>query len=333
MLVIPIFIPQRGCPHQCLFCNQEKITGVMGRPPTEGRVDAVIKEWLRRSPGHDEVQVAFFGGSFTCLPVLEQRELLAAVQPYIEAKRVDCIRLSTRPDCIDTQIISLLQEYRVKIVELGAQSMTDKVLQLSRRGHDSERIIRAFTILRENNIEVGLQLMPGLPGENRSSFLAGIKKIVAMAPDFVRLYPVLVLENSALAQMYAQKKYRPLSLTRALALTARSYQILAAAGIPVVRMGLQPTDTLEKNIVAGPYHPAFGELVLSRIWFKRIRARMARLQPGEKLLIRISNRDQSAVRGMGKKNIKRWDELGFAGRFTIASDTTMARGTIEYAVD
>jgi len=332
ILVIPIFIPHRGCPHDCLFCNQQKISGYDRDAAAGVAVAATIDEWLGRKGERKSVQVAFFGGSFTCLPKSEQVQLLSAVQPYITEGKVDTIRLSTRPDCIDPAICRLLQEYNVGVVELGAQSFSDRVLQKSLRGHNAEHIRYAFGLLREAGMQVGLQLMPGLPGESSGSFLRGIDAVINLRPDLVRLYPALVVKDSGLEKLYQAGRYHPLSLNKAIALTARCYQKLTAAGIRVVRMGLQPSTSLEQSVVAGPYHPAFGEMVRSRLWLKTIRARLALLQPEQKLHICISHRDMSAVVGMHKHNTKRLEELGFSGRFTILPDKNLARGSIHYAV-
>ncbi len=332
VLIIPVFIPHRGCPHDCLFCNQQKISGQDRTGLDPMPVAATIEEWLRRKGDRREVQVAFFGGSFTCLPAAEQVSLLAAVQPYIREKQVDTIRLSTRPDCIDSAVCRLLREYRVGVVELGVQSFSDRVLQRSLRGHGVEDVRRAFRLLREAGFQVGLQLMPGLPGETSNSFGHGINEVIALKPDFVRIYPALVVKDSGLEQLYKARRFRPLSLNKAIAITVRSYQKLTDAGIKVVRMGLQPSESLDKNIVAGPYHPAFGELVKSRLWLKKIRSRLSLLSPQQKLAVHISHRDMSAVVGMRQQNIKRLAELGFSGRFTILPDKNMARGSIHYAV-
>lgn len=332
LLVIPIFIPHLGCPHQCLFCNQEKISGCGGGKVAPGEVAEIINLWLARSPFKEKVQVAFYGGSFTCLPTYEQMAMLAAVQPFLAAGKVNCIRLSTRPDCIDPEICEALRQFRVGVVELGVQSFNNEVLAENRRGHDAEQCRTAFAQLKTAGMEVGLQLMPGLPGETNASFLRGIDEVVRMRPDFVRLYPVLVVKESGLEERYRQNHYQPQSLNQAIALTARAYAKLQAAGIKVVRMGLQPSESLTENFVAGPYHPAFGELVLSRLWLKRIRARLAQLAPAENLCLHISHRDHGAVVGMKKSNIRRLEQLGFSGRFTILPDKSRTRGSIEYVV-
>ncbi len=330
MLIIPIFIAHRGCPHDCLFCNQQNISGTARNTAVD--VGGTIDAWLMRRGARSQVQVAFFGGSFTCLPVSQQEALLSAVQPYIAAKKIDLIRLSTRPDCIDHAVCRRLLEYKVGVVELGAQSMCDPVLQKSLRGHSSAQIGESFALLRGACIAAGLQLMPGLPGETSSSFLKGIDAVIRLKPDFVRLYPTLVVKDSGLEKLYRAHGYRPLSLAKAVALTARCYQKLTVAGIKVIRMGLQPSPSLAESVVAGPYHPAFGELVQARLWFRRIRARLAALEPDQKLVLQISPGDMSAVVGMKKQNIKRLEELGFTGRFTIVQKQDMARGSIEYVV-
>lgn len=330
MLVIPVFIPHRGCPNHCLFCNQEKIAGqVRG---DDAPVAATIDQWLARSPGRAEIQVAFFGGSFTCLPLDDQLAMLTVVQPYLADGRVGCIRISTRPDCVNKEVCDLLKEFRVGVVELGVQSMNDKVLAASRRGHDSAQVRTAVALLREAGVSVGVQLMPGLPGETRRSFLAGIDEVIRLQPDFARIYPAVVVQDSGLERLYLENNYNPLSLNEAVVLTARAYAKLTAAGIGVVRMGLQPTASLTASLIAGPFHPAFGELVQSRIWLKKLRAALARLLPGEHLAIHISHRDRSAVSGIRKENINRLEQLGFAGRFTIVPEKSMERGSIRYVV-
>ena len=352
-LVIPIFIPHQGCPQLCLFCNQHSITGEEGgRIDVAAMVTATIREWLARprrpapgmdapvslAPGMDEerpqeVQVAFFGGSFTCLPKARQQELLAAVQPFLQSGQVACIRLSTRPDCVDRTACSFLLSQGVRIVELGVQSLDNRVLQASWRGHDADDSRRAVALLHNAGMEVGIQLMPGLPLETTGSFLRTVREVVSLAPAFVRLYPVLVVEQAGLAAMYRRGDYRPLSMNKAIALTSRAKELLTAATIRVVRIGLQPSAALERELLAGPYHPAFGELVTSRIWFKRIRALLATCPEGRRLTVRISPRDLSAVIGMKRFNMQRFERLGMADRLELITDVTMKRGTLVYAVN
>lgn len=333
--VIPVFIPHQGCPQQCLFCNQYSITGDGDKlRVTSAQVTATIREWLARPRRRtaEPAQVAFYGGSFTCLPRARQEELLAAVQPFLQSQ-VESIRLSTRPDCVDNDVCSFLLSQGVGIVELGVQSLDDRVLQASRRGHTSDHCRRAVALLQAAGMEVGVQLMPGLPLETTGSFLRTVREVIALAPTFVRLYPVLVVEHAGLAALYRRGEYRPLSMNRALALSGRAKELLTVAGIRVVRIGLQPSASLERELVAGPYHPAFGELVAARIWFKKIRPLLAGCPAGKRVVLRISPRDLSAVVGMNRSNMRRFKGLDLADRLEIKTDNEIQRGTFVYAVN
>ena len=329
-LVIPVFIPHRGCPHQCLFCNQNVITGQTAEVfPQE--IEKTITTWLARSRSRARVQVAFYGGSFTCLPEERQVKMLRVVQPFLRRGDVHCIRLSTRPDCIDSAICTFLKRMGVAIVELGVQSLDDDVLLRSRRGHTAEDCRRAVCVLKEAGIEVGIQLMPGLPGENSLSFLKGVRGIIELAPAFVRLYPVLVVNHSGLAEIYRLGDYRPLTMNRAVAFCRRAKEMFLQAGIQVIRIGLQPSVSLEKDLLAGPYHPAFGELVAARDWFKRMRALLAGY-PAGRLTVAISKQDLSAFLGPKRININRLAQLGLADRLLLETKKEMQRGTLTYVV-
>ncbi|WP_163338252.1 elongator complex protein 3 [Desulfopila sp. IMCC35008] len=331
-LVIPIFISHRGCPHQCLFCNQFSITG-QGPDQEHGTLSIAetVEEWLGDTI-RNSVQVAFYGGSFTCLEDDEQVRLLMQVQPYLASGQIQSIRLSTRPDCVTRENAHLLWNLGVRTIELGVQSLDDSVLNASRRGHSADDSIRALTLLQEVGFETGVQLLPGLPGETTRSFLQGVKRVVELRPDMVRIYPAVVVQRSPLAEMFDRGEYKPLSLNRAIGLTRRARTIFEKAGVPVIRMGLQHSETLEKELVAGPYHPAFGELVVSRQWFVDVRKKLRELVDDEHLDIHICNRDQSAVVGMKKQNIHRLQALGFADRFTLIAEKDRARGVAHYVV-
>lgn len=331
VLVIPIFIPHRGCPHDCLFCNQQKISGAK-KEGGEIQVAATIEEWLTHQGERPEVQVAFFGGSFTCMEKDDQKKLLEAVQPFIADGRVDSIRCSTRPDCIDLETIRLLQEYNVRTVELGVQSMNDAVLVKARRGHSAEDCEKAFRMLKKGGIEVGIQLMPGLPGDTTYLFLQTVNRVIELGPDFVRLYPCIVVNDSGLEHLYSTGGFQPLSIEKAVAICGFCHSKLEKAGIDVVRMGLQPSTSLAKSVIAGPYHPAFGELVQSRLWLNKIKKKLMDLKAEEKLEMYLSHRDLSSVIGQQKKNIKRLEELGFKDRFTLVVDKSMQRGCTQYVV-
>lgn len=331
-LIIPVFIAHRGCPHQCLFCNQNTIAGQDGAAYDGDNVAGVIDTWLARSPGRQSAEVAFYGGSFTCLPQAEQLRLLSAVQPYLAAGLVGSIRLSTRPDCVSGENSRWLGDMGVTTVELGVQSLDDRVLESSLRGHSADASRCAMRVLRNSGLRVGVQLLPGLPGETTRSFLGGVREIAAFRPELVRIYPALVVTNSPLAELYRQGGYTPLTLHRAIGLVRRAREMLEASAIPVVRMGLQPSASLARDVVAGPYHPAFGELVTARQWFRQLRQHLSRCLPAEHLRVHIASRDHSAVVGMKRANIIRLEKLGFSGRFSIIPEKDRERGSVKYVV-
>ncbi|MFH1216739.1 MAG: radical SAM protein [Pseudomonadota bacterium] len=300
--VIPFFISHQGCPHQCVFCNQHAITGSSGQTSVSGEVvaDEISQTLARPRNTLRPVQVAFYGGSFTGLDRSRQEELLGAVRPFLQRGEVDFIRLSTRPDYVDEEIALFLKNSGVGLVELGIQSFDPVVLELCRRGHGIGQVENAFSHLRGAGIGVGGQLMVGLPGEKSGRVLAGARLLVALRPDLVRIYPTLVLKGSPLAALLETGHYRPLPLPRAVALCSRMKEIFDQASIPIVRMGLQPTPSLERELLAGPYHPAFGELVQARLYFRRLRSRLGCLQKERgngtiKLL--LSDSDRSLLYG------------------------------------
>jgi len=334
-LIIPIFIPHQGCPRHCLFCNQISISGQRG--PQDDDADLVrktIRQWLERSRKHREVQVAFYGGSFTCLPEERQQLFLAAVQPFIHSGDVASIRLSTRPDCIDTRICDFLKHYGVQTVELGVQSLDDRVLLAALRGHNREDSIRAAGVIRESGMSLGIQLMPGLPRENSRSWAATVDQVVQLKPACVRLYPTLVIAGSGLADLYREGTFQPMSMNRAIAYCCKAKEAFDDAGIRIVRMGLQPSESLEKELLAGPYHPSFGELVTARGWFRKARRLLALCPEGATITLRIADRDISAFVGQKRINMKRLQKLEKKDNkmLKLETDTTMPRGTLTYAI-
>lgn len=334
MLIIPYFIHHQGCPHRCLFCNQLSIGGARRRESADtlGDLTRTIELWLGRSARHGEVQVAFYGGSFTCLDEALQFELLQAVAPYIDQKRVNSIRLSTRPDCVTEPVCDLLVSAGVSTVEIGAQSMKDGVLERSGRGHTAMDTERAAKLLAARGLRVGIQLMVGLPGETPRSFMDGVRLVVKLAPDLVRIYPTLVLAGTGLADLYLKKDWKPLSLERAVILAGRARDLFTANDISVARMGLQPSAELERQILAGPYHPAFGELVLTRMWYRRVRKRL--LEAGSKTVLKllISKSDYSAFAGQKNNNLKRLQNLVGGARLMVEIDPGLDRGNYHFTI-
>lgn len=336
-LVIPVFINHQGCPHQCIYCNQNYIAGATSAELAAGRqetgpvaVRQIIDEWLarpRKDPG-GKVQVAFYGGSFTGLARARQQELLAAVRPYLEAGRVNLIRLSTRPDYIDRPGVAFLAAHGVGIVELGVQSMDHEVLAACGRSYSAARVAASCRILKEEGMAVGIQVMIGLPGENTVKLVSSARQVAELKPDFVRIYPALVLKNSGLAQLYERGGYRALSLNRAISLCARLKRIFDDQGIRVVRMGLQPSSVLGSKVLAGPYHPAFGELVISRLLLQKARRLLAAVPEHESRRLSIAPADQSAFRGRHNINLKRLAALGLLARMELILNPGQQRHTV-----
>lgn len=261
-VIVPFFISHQGCPHQCVFCNQVKISGAGERLPSETEILARIAAY-RDSAGTGPVEVAFYGGTFTNLPVEDQERLLRPLQPLSASGEVVSIRVSTRPDSVDSGIAQFLAGMGVRTVELGAQSMDDEVLALAGRGHTAADTAEACRELRLNGLAVGMQLMPGLPGETTDKALASLEQALALRPDFIRIYPALVIAGTGLEKLYRSGDYAPLSLEDAVALCREMLHRALKAGIRVTRIGLQTTAELERcgTVLAGPYHPAFRQLV------------------------------------------------------------------------
>jgi histone acetyltransferase (RNA polymerase elongator complex component) len=331
-LVIPIFIAHEGCPHRCLFCNQRPITGTSeqaANPSTVAAVQAEIGRWLARSARNGRrVQVAFYGGSFTGLPLGRQRQLLCAVQPFIRSGEVNGIRLSTRPDYIDQETPGFLQGFGVETVELGVQSMDQKVLDRNLRGHSVRQVEVALALLKAAGLTAGAQLMVGLPGETTHSAVVGARRLAGLQPDFARLYPALVIRGSGLETLYRQGSYLPLSLPRAIILTARLTAILAERGIRVIRTGLQPSIELEANLVAGPFHPALGELVKARIYFNEVRRKLTPFR-GRPCRLIIGARDRSLLSGQKRCSLRRLQGLNLLEQTTVmVTDSPSLRGVI-----
>jgi histone acetyltransferase (RNA polymerase elongator complex component) len=333
ILVIPIFIAHQGCPHRCIFCDQHTITGystLEDQPVSPGSVKEIIEQWLAhpRKESRNEVQVAFYGGSFTGLSIERQKELLGAVKPYIDNGQVNSIRISTRPDYIDGNIVALLQECSVSIVELGIQSLDLSVLEASTRGHSIEQSESAMHLLKAKGFTVGAQLMCGLPGDSTNKLMATAKRVAALAPDFVRIYPTLIIKGSGLEKIYREGEYRPLSLLKAVALSCRMKTIFDENQIRVVRMGLQPSRELEGKVMAGPYHPAFGELVISRALFKQARKFLRQTRKKGKTNLSIAAADESAFRGPNNVNMKRLGALGLLDGVEMFFDKDQARNSV-----
>ena len=261
--IIPVFIPFGGCPEKCVFCDKGGITGRKGLPyikDVSDTIEAHLSTWKGARPLRSEA--AFYGGSFTALPLQTQMSFLEAAHRYVIDGRLDCLRVSTRPDRISPDVLDMLGSFGVKTIELGVQTMSDEVLHLSGRGHGAQETVESVRLIKERGFEVGLQLMPGLPGDTADGIQETTQAVIALAPDFVRVYPTLVLKGTALHDMYAAGSYRPWTLEDMAKVCGQMQRQFHMAGIRVIRFGLQPTAALEASLVAGPYHPAFRDLLV-----------------------------------------------------------------------
>ena len=311
MAIIPIFIPHAGCPHQCVFCNQKTISG-QKTAAVEGAKEQ-IKKWLEWVKPSLENEAAFYGGSFTGLDIALQKELLALTDELFERKVIGSVRLSTRPDYIDGERLELLRAHGVKLVELGVQSLDDKVLEAAERGHTVEQVVEAVALLKEYGFKVGVQLMVGMPKQNFASVKDTVEKVLALKPDIARIYPLLVIKGTPLAKSYETGEFEPLTLEEAIRQSAYVYKKLFEAGVRIIRVGLQPDDELcaEGNILAGPFHPSMGELVQSYLLREKLTPQIleAGKQNGEAVLILCPRVLESKVRGMRNGNLKYWSLL------------------------
>lgn len=264
---IPIFIPEAACPHQCIFCNQRNITEKASQPSVK-EVLFLVERHLSTIPDDSEIEIAFFGGNFTGLPVPLQEQYLSAVQPYLSDGRVSGIRCSTRPDYIHEESVGLLSYYKVRMVELGAQSFDQEVLQKSGRGHTVEDIYTAVATLQRLGMPFGLQMMTGLPGDTPEKSLHTAREIIRLQADNTRVYPCLVIRNTQLEQLFLKGKYQPQSMADAVTLCSELVLLFEKSKVKVLRVGLHRSEGFDQGetLVAGPYHPSFKELVESNIW-------------------------------------------------------------------
>ncbi len=264
---IPIFISHFGCPNSCVFCNQKKITG----RETDVSVDEVIliiEDYLKTLPKESKKEVAFFGGTFTGISMELQKSYLGAVKKYIDQEKIDGIRISTRPDYISFEILTMLKEYGVTTIELGVQSLDPEVLELSGRGYSTEKVFEASAMIKKIGISLGIQLMPGLPGSSDKKDFMSAKKVVGIEPDMVRIYPTLVIDGTQLEAMYNEGTFSPMTLKEAVDRIVPIYALFEKAGINIIRVGLQPSEDIREDgvVVAGPFHHAFRELLEGDIY-------------------------------------------------------------------
>ena len=325
--IIPIFISHAGCPHQCVFCNQVSITGAKQKMATPAELRFQIREFLKyKKTNRKPVQIAFFGGNFLGLNSEEIISLLEVAADFVGDGQVDGIRFSTRPDTISERSLDMIEDYPVSTVELGVQSMNDRVLAMAGRGHSALDTVRAVERLNNRHLSIGLQMMVGLPGDDDAGTLATAQKIIGLGPDFVRIYPTLVVANSRLAEWYKRGDYAPLSLGEGVSLVKKIYLRFKKAGINVIRMGLQASEDLEDGttVLAGPHHPAFGHLVHSEIFLDMaISAIESAKVFKDSLTIFVNPRCISKMRGLRNSNIRRLKERFHLHSIAVVPDTSI----------
>ena len=305
---ISVFVPHIGCPNRCSFCNQNHITGKC-EAPTAITVDEAVRDALK-NPNFDSsnTELAFFGGSFTAIDEEYRLELLSSAYKYVKNGTICGIRISTRPDAISEEIVEELKNYGVAAVELGAQSMVDSVLQMNRRGHTANDVIKASEIIKNGGLELGLQMMTGLLGDTDEGALYTAQMITSLMPDTVRIYPTIVLKNTYLEKAFLDGTYKPQSVEDAANLSAKLLRFFESKGINVIRVGLHSIDN--DAFVAGPWHAAFGEIVKSKIYLKEI-LNALKDKPKGNYVVFVNPSEISKATGQKKDNITKLAEFGY----------------------
>ncbi|MBQ2676036.1 MAG: radical SAM protein [Clostridia bacterium] len=324
---ISIFVPHLGCPCKCSFCNQRYITGQTSTP-TERDVDTAVKVAMQ-SKNYDcnKTELAYFGGSFTAIDREYMTNLLKWGKKHIDAGNISGIRISTRPDCIDDRVLKILKQYGVTAIELGAQSMQDKVLKMNNRGHDANAVIKASQLIKSNGFSLGLQMMTGLYGDNDEGAVFTAKEFIKLKPDTVRVYPTVVLKNTDLAALYRSGEYTPQTVEQAATLGAVLLKMFFDKGIDVIRFGLHTID--EDSFVAGPWHPALAELAYSEIYYNIAVNKLSNKSKGD-YVISVKSSDISKMIGQKRSNILKLKALDY--NCTVVPDDSIKQYDVDIKI-
>lgn len=314
--IIPIFVPHLGCPNECTFCNQRKISGQL-KNVTEKDVRDTIEYYLESFKDNDTYkEVAFFGGSFTAIDPELQEKLLSVAYEYIKEKKIDSIRVSTRPDYINREILKRLKKYKVKTIELGVQSANDYILGRANRGHTFKDVEKASKLIRWYGFNLGHQMMVGLPESSRIDEINTAKALIKLKPKMIRIYPVLVIKGTKLEKEYNNGTYEPLSVVQAVETCKQLVRMFNDKKIDVIRVGLQNTEEIcepgsnQSEVVAGPFHPAFRQLVESGLWYDAIVDKIKKLNVKVKeVKVTVNPIDVNNVIGHKKENVNKLQEL------------------------
>jgi histone acetyltransferase (RNA polymerase elongator complex component) len=331
-LIVPIFIPNQGCPYRCIYCQQEKITSQLNQEVNASSITKILDHAIesdRFDPAR-KPEVAFYGGTFTRLTATRMKELLGAVQPYLKQGLFNSIRFSTRPDSVLNKPLDLLRGMGVSTVELGTQSMVDEVLANSQRGHTARDTVESVRLLKEFGFKVGIQLMPGLPGDTQERFMQTVEKVIRLRPHMVRLYPTIVLKETVLEKWFLKNKYRPMQLAEAVKTCRESCVRLEDNGIPVIRIGLMSSKTLleDGQVVAGPWHKAFGFLVRSEIYQQRIESYLPEWGLAAEIGLRVPHKELPLVRGYKNRGLRTIEEKTGAKVIKVIGDDTIPSGKV-----
>ena len=333
--IIPIFVPNLGCPNDCTFCNQTKISG-KSTDVTAEDVRKTIDFYLKNFKDDKKyVEVAFFGGSFTGIDLKIQNELLEAANEYIKDGKVGSIRISTRPDYIDKKILRRLKKYHVKTIELGVQSSNNEVLKASKRNHTFEDVVKASKLIRRKGFILGHQMMVGMPESTVKDEIKTAEDLIRLKPKMVRIYPVLVIKGTELARQYSKGDYKALTIEQAVERCKDIYYLFARNNIDVIRIGLQPSGEIMdptkdgSSVLAGPFHPAFRQLVESSMWYDSIEERIKEFNNKiKKIEIQVNSEDVNNVIGNKKENIIKLKDK-YELDTVIKADDTIAQGDFE----
>lgn len=336
--IIPIFVPHLGCPNDCVFCNQKSISG-QKKNMTKEEAKNIIDNYLKNIKDENaQIEIAFFGGSFTAIEEKIQNELLELAYGYIKNGQVESIRISTRPDCINKEILKRLKKYKVKTIELGVQSSNDYILKRSNRGHTFENVKKASKLIRLYGFRLGHQMMVGLPESTRIDEINTAKALIKLKPKMVRIYPVLVVKNTRLEKECEEGIYEPIPLPQAIETCKELVRMFSDKKIDIIRVGLQNTDEIDdpnsekSEVVAGPYHPAFRQLVESSMWYDAIVGKIKKLNVKVKEVeVRVNPIDVNNVIGHKKENIKKLKEY-YDVNLIVKQDKKIKQGKLKLEI-
>lgn len=319
---VAIFVPHNGCSHQCSFCNQRSITGRLSQPSPQDVLDAI--QVAKASLGEDtkNAEIAFFGGSFTAIERGYMISLLGAAAPFVKDGTFAGIRISTRPDYIDDEVLTLLKNYGVTAIELGAQSMDDRVLELNGRGHTAKQVENASKRIQSAGFALGLQMMTGLYGDTSEGSLQTAQKCAVLSPDTIRIYPTIIMCGTELGEKYQKGEFETLSLDESVSLCAKLLDFFEERGIPVIRLGLHSSPELERDMLSGPWHPAFRELCDSYRMLAKISDYLIQNHtPKGVITVKVNPKAVSKATGQKKSNLIALFALGYQAR--IVPDSTV----------